>query len=298
MKYSPPQHRSSTTRVIVLALGLMLAQPFISGCGDEEIEGVEARLKVDFGASSRVDEPPVDTWTDVFPTPTAVKVGIKSIKLINSIESTTYTIVDKTDPTALIKLEFLSPSTDFQVVDMNRVFPSGCPCNFDKAEVEFIFFDQKILTEGGTPWWFRFYTLDYSDPDLAKPVKTAEVLVGNATGLPNYSWVTLTNGDRVPLTGTGTIPASTLTVPKAMFPNDIYSSLVKVDINPVIEIPSKPGGIYTLTLTLKAQELFFYDEVDGPNNPKFNFNTDGKLNGNDPDSHYYPLYPKITAATP
>ena len=92
-------------------------------------------------------------------------------------------------------------------------------------------------------------------------------------------------------------PTLPLQVPETRFPNDLYTSTVTIDLPSFLKIPSKPKGIIKVTLTVHAGQIFFYDETDTapPASTRFDRSTDGRLNANDPNSHFYPTFPAVTA---
>jgi len=242
-----------------------------------------------------------DSWPDRFISPnnSTVTVGVKSVQLIKPGEtSPSYTVFDTQSTTAPIVLNL---TTTPQSADVNSVYPSACPCDFSQVQVELTYFEIQIpVYENGAPVnrRFRFYTLDLTDPTLGVPVDAGDVLVGNVTDNPQFSWIDTSDGTYVPLAATR--PTVPLQVPAARFPLHDYNSLITIDLPKFFTIPDSPKGIFALTLTVHAGGMFFYDETDAtaPQNTRFDRFTDGRLDANQPNSHFYPVYPSIDAAGP
>ncbi|HEY5595494.1 MAG TPA: hypothetical protein VIL61_10140 [Nitrospiria bacterium] len=290
----PPTPTLSQGRLVIRAMAVLCLPLLLIGCGDKKDEGIEAVFLADFSNTNVGDN---DSYTDGFLNPEAVKIGVKSVKLIKADETEpSYTIFDTEDNTDPVVLDL---TAIVQSVETNPVFPAGCPCDFSKVRVELIFVDFEVPVYDGdiaVNRRFRFYTLDLTDPDLGVAVKAGDVLVGDISATPHFSWIDIDDGAFVPLTEPG--PAFPLQVPAVRFPDDAYGAAVTMDLPSFLEIPDKPEGILTITLTVHAGNLFFYDETDtgGPAATRFDRFTDGRLNANDPNSHFYPTFPTITAA--
>ncbi|MBI3812414.1 MAG: hypothetical protein HY283_09465 [Nitrospirae bacterium] len=297
MKPWPPILNPPPGRPVIRMLALLFFPLLLIGCGNKKNEGIEAVFLADFSNTGVGDN---DSYPDGFLTPPTITVGVKSVQLIKADDTTTYTVFDTKDDTHPIVLDL---DTITQSADANSVFPSGCPCDFSKVQVELTYVDMQVPVYDDTAATvainrrFRFYTLDLTDPDIGVAVKKGEVLVGDISNTPHFSWINTEDGAYVPLTGTR--PAFPLLVPATRFPNDTYGSTVTIDLPSFLKIPSKPKGNIKVTLTVHAGQIFFYDETDTapPANTRFDRSTDGQLNTNDPNSHFYPTVPVITAAT-
>ena len=271
-------------------LGALFAVTLLLGCGGKE-EGIEVVVLIDSNGTA-VPDVVNDAYLDSYITPSEIKIGLKSVQLIKAGETTSYTIFTKSDTDPLVLDLTVTP----QFAEINHAFPTGCPCEFSKAQIELTFFDIQIpVYENGISidHRVRFYTLDLTDPNLAAPVKVADVLIGNTTSTPNFNWVNTANGIFVALADPRPTNSTFLQVPTALFPGNVYSSIVTIDFASFFTIPEKPKGIFTVTLTVHTGSMFFYDDTDG--NGQFDLSTDGKLNGINPNSHYYPTFPTITA---
>lgn len=276
-----------------LILGALSLPFLLTGCGDRKEGGIEVVVLSD-STGTGIGDGPAD-YPDSFLTPSSIKIGLKSVKLIKADETTpSYTVFDTGDNTHPIVLDL---DTNTQSADTNPVFPTGCPCEFNKVQIELTYVDVKIpMFDSGTAVdrRVRFYTLDLTDPDLAAPVKAGDVLIGNAVTNPSFNWIDTADGSYAPLTIQR--PLSPLQVPAARFPNDAYGATVTMDLPSFLKISDKPKGIITVTLTVRVGGLFFYDETDAPANGRFDRFTDGRLNDNQPtNSHFYPTFPTITA---
>lgn len=295
MKAWPPTINLPTSRLVIRAMALVFIPLLFIGCGNKKNEGIEAVFLADFSNSGIGDN---DSYPDGFLTPAKITVGVKSVQLIKADDTTpSYTVFDTGDSVHPIVLDL---DTNTQLADSNSVFPSGCPCDFSKVQVELTYVDMQVPVydnDTAINRRFRFYTLNLTDPDIGVAVKTGEVLVGDTSDTPHFNWIDTADGSYVPLTGTK--PAFPLQVPATRFPNDTYGSTVTIDLPSFLKIPSKPKGLITVTLTVKAGQIFFYDETDTapPAKGRFDRFTDGRLNANDPNSHFYPTFPVIAAAT-
>lgn len=266
----------------------------ITGCGDKKDEGVEAVFLADFSNAGVGDS---GSYPDGFLTSDAIQIGVKSVKLIKAEETEpSYTIFDTEDNTDPVVLD-LNATTQSAVI--NPVFPTGCPCDFSKVQVELTFMEVQVPVYDGdiaVNRRFRFYTIDLTDPDLGVPVTAGDVLVADLSNALSFNWIDTTDGGFVSLTSAR--PTVPLQAPAARFPDDAYGAAVTMDLPSFFEIPDKPEGMLTVTLTVHAGSLFFYDETDTeePALTRFDRYTDGRLNANEPDSHFYPTFPTITAA--
>lgn len=293
MKPSPPITNLLRGRLAIRTMAILFFPLLLIGCGNKKNEGIEAVFLADFSNTGIGDN---DSYPDGFLNPNAstIKIGVKSVQLIKADETTpSYTVFDTKDDTHPIVLDL---TTTAQSADTNPVFPP--PGDFSKVQVEMTFVDMQVPVyddEIAVNRRFRFYTLDLTDPDIGVAVKEGEVLVGDTTNTPHFSWINMDDGSYVPLTETR--PAFPLLVPATRFPNDTYSSTVTIDLPSFLKIPSKPKGIIKVTLTVHAGQIFFYDETDTapPASTRFDRFTDGHLNANDPNSHFYPTFPVITA---
>jgi hypothetical protein len=298
MKPSPPITNLLRGRLVIRTMAVLFFPLLLIGCGNKKNEGIEAVFQADFSNSGIGDN---DSYPDGFLNPNAstIKIGVKSVQLIKADETTpSYTVFDTKDDTHPIVLDL---TTTAQSADTNPVFPP--PGDFSKVQVELTYVDMQVPVYDDTAATvainrrFRFYTLDLTDPDIGVAVKKGEVLVGDTSDTPHFSWINTDNGIYVPLTETK--PAFPLQVPATRFPNDTYGATVTIDLPSFLNIPSKPKGIITVMLTVHAGQIFFYDETDAatPANARFDRSTDGRLNANDPNSHFYPTFPVITAVT-
>ena len=272
--------------------GIFFLTVLAVGCGDKKDGGVEIVVAADFTGANVGNG---GNYPDQFINPTTVTVGLKSVQLILAGEtSPSYTIFDTGNSATPIVFELDAIG---QQAGINSVFPTGCPCSFAKVRVELTYFEMDVPVYEGSASpinrQIRFYTLDITDPALPASVLAGEVLMGDGAAIPAFSWINLTDGSYDSLTGTR--PSNPLQVPASRFQNNTYSSIVTADMLPFFEIPEKPKGTITLTITVQAGDLFFYDETDTPGNNQFDRFTDGLLNANEPDSLYYPTFPGITA---
>lgn len=228
-----------------------------------------------------------DSWKDGFLSPIdrTVTVGVKSVMLIKSDEtSPSFTIFDTNSNTQPLVMDL---TTVAQSAGDVSDFPSGCPCDYSQVQVELTYFEIKIPVPQNQ--FFRFYTLDLTNPGLGGPVKAGDVLISDVTDPPDFSWIDTSDGSLI-----GTRPPVPLQVPEARFPDHVYSSTVTINLPKFLHIPSNPKGTFTVTMTIHAGGMFFFDDVD--NNGQFNMAIDGQLNDINPNSHYYPVYPNIDAA--
>ncbi|MBI3994953.1 MAG: hypothetical protein HY349_03130 [Nitrospirae bacterium] len=292
-----PRISIKTIRPAVLPIwiwGALLVPLLLAGCGSKKDEGIEAVFRVEFDNTNVGDS---DSYPDGFLTPDEVRIGVRSVQLIAANETEpSYAVFETQDDTDPVLLDLTGTARS---AGINPVFPAGCPCEFSKVRVALTFVDIRVpvyFDESAVNHRFRFYTLDLADPDLAAPVKAGEVLVGVATNAPQFNWIDIDDGDFVPLTEPR--PAVPLQVPASRFPDDAYGSAVTIDLPSFLEIPDKPEGLITLTLTVHAGNLFFYDETDteGAALTRFDRFTDGRLNAKDPNSHFYPTFPTLAAA--
>lgn len=274
-------------------LATLFVPLLFTGCGSKKDEGIEAIFLAEFNGTTGVGDN--DSYPDGFLTPSTIKVGVRSVRLIyaNEPDKEPYIIFEKTEPIVL------DLDTNTQSAETNPVFPTDCPCEFSKVRVEMTFVDMQVPVyddDIAVNRRFRFYTLDPTDPDLEAPVKAGEVLVGDTTDTPSFSWINMDAGAFVSLTETR--PTVPLQVPASRFPNDAYAPTITIDLPSFFKVSDKPKGILTVTLTVHAGQIFFYDETDteAPAMTRFDRFTDGRLNANEPDSHFYPTFPAITAA--
>jgi hypothetical protein len=272
---------------------VFLLPVFIFGCGDKKTKGIAANIVADFNNDGVGDN---DTYPDAFLNPDTITVGIKSVKLIKADETdTSYTIFDTGDST---HPDVLDLTTNSQQIDAHSVFPNGCPCDYSKVQIELTFVEVLVPTYDGDSLHnrkFRFYTLDLLDPALGVPIQAGDVLVSDNFQTPQFSWIDTDQGTFTSITSSR--PSVPLQVPYTLFPDNVYASTFVIDLPAFLKIPDKPKGLYNVTLTVHAGNLFFYDETDSlpPESTRFDRFTDGRLNANEPDSHYYPTYPVITA---
>lgn len=275
------------------AAAVFLAVLFLSvACGGRKDQGIEVQVLEDFSGTGIGD---TDTYPDAFLTPSELRVALKSVKLIKAGDtSPSYTVFDTGAFTEPVILDL---TTSAQFVENNGAYPTGCACEFSKVQIEVVYIDLRATVyniDSPQDRRIRFYTLNLTDPQLAYPVGAGEVLFGGILSIPNFQWVNIDDGSFVPISGTR--PTAPLQVPAAVFPNDVYSPTVTVDLPKFFEIPDKPKGIYTVTVTFHAANLFFFDETDAPPNGRFDLDTDGRLNANSPNSHYYPTFPLLSAS--
>jgi hypothetical protein len=292
VKPSPPTADFPPGRFAVRTLAVLLLPLLFIGCGNKKNEGIEAVFLADFSNTNVGDS---DGYSDAFlnPNDSTITVGVKSVKLIKAGEtSPSYTVFENADPL------ILDLTTAAQSADTNPVFPPAG--DYSKVQVELAYVDFQVPVydnDTAIDRRFRYYTLDSTDPDLEAPVKSGDVLVGDISSSPHFSWIDTADGAFVPLTELR--PTVPLQVPASRFPNDVYASVVTMDLPSFLNIPDKPKGIITVTLTLHAGNLFFYDETEtdttAPAYTRFDRFTDGRLDANEPDSHFYPIFPAITA---
>ena len=280
--------------ILVLWVGLSLIIPaLLAGCGDKDTDGIEVVIRADFSSPGIGD---ADFYPDAFLDPSKFTIGLKSVKLIKADEtSPSYEIFDTEDATDPLVLELAETA---QRADLNPVFPTGCPCEFSKVQIELIYSEIEVPVyqdDTAINRSIRFYTLDLTDPDLGVMVTAGDVLIGDQSSPPNFSWIDTKDGKFISLSLER--PGVHLQVPESRFPDDQYSSIVTFDLSPFLKISDDPEGTSTITLTFEAGALFFYDETDEPDNGRFDRFTDGRLNANDPASHYYPTFPVIKAAS-
>jgi hypothetical protein len=293
MKPLPPLTKVRPDRLLIRTLAVLFLPLLFIGCGNKKDEGIEAAFLADFSNLGVGDN---DSYPDAFLNPDHFTIGVKSVQLIKADEpDQIYTIFDTEDSTHPIILDL---TTTAQSADTNPVFPTGCPCDFSKVRVELTFVDMQVPVydnDTAINRRFRFYTLSLTDPDIGVAVNAGEVLVGDTTDTPNFNWIDMDDGAFVSLTGTR--PAVPLQVPAARFPDDTYGATITIDLPSFLTISDKPKGIITVTLTVHAGQLFFYDETDSepPATTRFDRFTDGRLNANEPDSHFYPTFPAFTA---
>jgi hypothetical protein len=274
--------------VLIWAVGILTFPFLLTACGGKKDDGIEAVFVADFGSSNYAGDN--DSYTDGFLSPnnSTITVGVKSVQLIKSDEtSPSYTIFDTNSDTQPLVMDL---TTVAQSADRNSTFPSGCPCDYSQVQAELTYFEIQIPVDNvALNRLFRFYTLNLSNPGLGGQVKAGDVLISNVTDPPQFSWVDTSDGSL-----TGTRPAVPLQVPASRFPDHVYSSTVIINLPKFLNIPNDPKGTFTVKLTVHAGGMFFYDDTDV--NQRFDFSTDGQLNGRDPNSHYYPVYPNIDAA--
>ncbi|MBI3596601.1 MAG: hypothetical protein HY203_05550 [Nitrospirae bacterium] len=279
---------------LIWALAALFFTLLPAGCGNNKDRGIEVMIAADNTTGTGIGDGTGD-YPDAFITPSAIKAGVKSVKLIKSGETDpSYTIFDTGSDTNPIILDLNSTP---QRIEINNVFPSGCQCDYSQVQIEVTFFDiQVTFSKISSPvdHRIRFYARGLTDPDLGKPVLAGDVLISNLATPLQFNWVDVDNGTFVPLADPR--PAKTfLQVPVAVFPDKIYSPTVTIDLSPFLTIPDKPKGTFTVKLTVLTRYMFFYDDTDG--NGQFDLSTDGQLNANQPiNSHYYPVYPSIEAA--
>jgi len=265
------------------------------GCGNKKSEGISANINADINNDGIGDS---DAYPDAFLTPDTITIGIKSAKLIKADETDpSYTIFDTGESTRPDVLELTSSP---QEIDRNSVFPNACPCDYSKIQIEITYVEILVPTYDNDTLHnrkFRFYTLDLLDPELGVSVPAGDVLVSEDIQTSQFNWINTDQGAFTAITSTR--PSFPLQVPTALFPDDVYSSMVTIDLPSFLKIPDKPKGLYTVKLTVHSGNLFFYDETDtqSPESTRFDRFSDGRLNANEPDSQYYPTYPDITAAT-
>jgi hypothetical protein len=277
----------------VWTAGFFLFSLLLTACGNNKNDGIEAVFVADFN-----DENPSgdnDSYPDSFLSPnnSIVTVGVKSVSLIMAQETDpSYTIFDTQNGTTPLVLDL---TTIAQSAAINNAFPSGCPCDFSQVRVELTYFELQVpvyVNNVPVNQRFRFYTLDLTDPLLAAPVNEGDVLVGDVTSSPHFSWIDTSNGAYISLATTR--PTVPLQVPASRFPDHTYSSTVTIDLPTFLHIPSSPKGTFAVKLTVHAGDMFFFDDTDG--NGRFDLFTDGLLDAIQPNSHFYPLYPTIDAA--
>lgn len=271
--------------------GVFLLPFLLAACGGKKDDGIQAVFVGDFGNPAPSGDN--DTYPDSFlnPNGSTITVGVKSVKLIKSDESSpSYTVFDTNSDTSPLLLDL---TTTPQEADGISTFPSGCPCDYSQVQLELTYFEIQVPVYGHFPLdqRVRFYTLDITDPDLGVPVDAGDVLLGDTSDPPELNWINTDNGNYVSLTRGR--PAVPLQVPAARFPDHVYSSTVTITFPNLLQIPRDPKGTVPVTLTVHAGGMFFYDNTDG--NGRFDLGTDGQLNAINPNSHYYPVYPNIDA---
>jgi hypothetical protein len=270
--------------VVIWAVGILTFTFILTACGGKKNNGIKAVLVADFGSTNYAGDN--DSYTDGFLSPnnSTVTVGVKSVQLIKSDEtSPSYTIFDTNSNTQPLVMDL---TTVAQSADGVSDFPSGCPCDFSQVQVELTYFEIQIPVPQNQ--LFRFYTLDLSNPGLGAPIRAGDVLISDVTDPPHFSWIDTSDGSL-----TGTRPSVPLQVPESRFPDHVYSSTVIINLPKLLHIPSDPKGTFAVTLTVHAGGMFFYDDID--DNGQFDIAIDGQLNDINPNSHYYPVYPNIDA---
>ena len=275
-----------TGRILLWVTSIFCIPLLLTACGGKKNDGIEAVFVADFGTSNYAGDN--DSYTDGFLSPnnSTITVGVKSVMLIKSDEtSPSYTIFDTNSDTQPLVMDL---TTVAQSADRNSTFPSGCPCDFSQVQAELTYFEIQIPVPQNQ--LFRFYTLNLPNPGLGGPVKAGDLLISDVTDPPHFSWIDTSDGSLQ-----GTRPSVPLQVPESRFPDHVYSSTVTINLPKLLHIPSNPKGTFTVTLTVHAGGMFFFDDVDG--NGQFNIAIDGQLNGIDPNSHYYPVYPNIDAVS-
>ena len=284
MKRFFPTAKSISWSVLLWVTGIVCLPFLITACGGKKNDGVEAVFVADFGSSNYAGDN--DSYPDGFlsPVDSTVTVGVKSVSLIKSDEtSPSYTVFDSnSEPRPLV----LDLTTVAQSTDVISAFPSGCPCDYSQVQLELTYFQIEIQVPQNQ--LFRFYTLDLTDPTVGIKATAGDVLISDVRTPPQFSWIDTSDGST-----TGVRPAVPLQVPASRFPDHVYSSTVTINLPTSLQIPSNPKGKFTITMTVHAGGMFFYDDVD--NNTVFNIAIDGQLNHINPNSHYYPVYPSIDA---
>ena len=282
-RFVPPT-KAKSYNVLLWATGVFFLPLLLTACGSKKNDGIEAVFVADFGSGNYAGDN--DSYTDGFLSPidSTVTVGVKSVMLIKSDEtSPSYTIFDTNSDTHPLVLD-LTPVA--QSAGGISDFPGGCPCDFSQVQVELTYFQIKIPVPQNQ--LFRFYTLDLTDPTLNGTVDAGDVLISDVTDPPHFKWIDTSDGSL-----SLARPSVPLQVPESRFPDHVYSSTVTINLPNFLHIPSSPKGTFSVKLTVHAGGMFFYDDVDG--NGQFNIAIDGQLNGIDPNSHYYPVYPNIDA---
>jgi hypothetical protein len=269
----------------------------LTACGNNKDQGIEAVFVADF--SNEDPSGDSDSYPDNFLSPnnSIVTVGVKSVMLIKSNEtSPSYTVFDTNSDTQPIVLDL---TTVAQAAGGISAFPSGCPCDYGQVQIELTYFEIQIpvfpsnVSTVAQNQRFRFYTLPLTDPALGVPVDAGDVLIGNATNPPQFSWIDTSDGAYISLAlSRPTVP---LQVPASRFPDHTYDSTVTINLPTFLHIPSSPKGAVAVKLTVHAGGMFFYDDTNG--NGRFDAFPDGQLNGINPNSHFYPVYPTIDAAS-
>jgi len=270
--------------VLIWAVGILTFPFLLTACGGKKDDGIEAVFVADFGSGNYAGDN--DSYADGFLSPnnSTVTVGVKSVQLIKSDEtSPSYTIFDTNSDTQPLVMDL---TTVAQSADRNSTFPSGCPCDYSQVQAELTYFEIQIPVPQNQ--LFRFYTLNLPNPGLGGPVKAGDLLISDVTDPPHFSWIDTSDGSLQ-----GTRPSIPLQVPESRFPDHVYSSTVTINLPKLLQIPSNPKGTFTVTLTVHAGGMFFFDDTDG--NGQFNIAIDGQLNDINPNSHYYPVYPNIDA---
>jgi hypothetical protein len=276
--------KSVSAAVLIWAVGFLTFTFLLTACGGKKDNGIEAVFVADFGTANYAGDN--DSYTDAFLSPnnSTVTVGVKSVQLIKSDEtSPSYTIFDTNSNAQPLVMDL---TTVAQSADGVSEFPSGCPCDFSQVQVELTYFQIKIPVPQNQ--LFRFYTLDLTDPTLGGTVDAGDVLISDVTDPPHFSWIDTSDGSL-----SLARPSVPLQVPESRFPDHVYSSTVTINLPNFLHIPSSPKGTFSVTLTVHAGGMFFFDDVDG--NGQFNIAIDGQLNGINPNTHYYPVYPNIDA---
>jgi hypothetical protein len=282
---------------------LVLLPLFMLGCNtDSGDEGVRLEVLLDAAGDPPSGVDP-DTWPDAFLTPIEYAVAIKRATLLGP-DSASYVIFDDTDfnLSHLLETDSLDSPVLFEV-ETNGSFPTECPCSFDRIEYELAYVEMVVPVYEGDAAVnrrFRLYTADYTDTVTAESpgvtVAVGDVLVEDPVGSGFFKWIDLEDGSYDSL---DTPPVVHLQAPQGVY-TDLFSPPFTVTLSSPLEVPEDPEGLYTPTMAISVGQRFFYDETETDTTAetytRFDRFSDGALNLNDPVSHFFPLFPHMTAA--
>ena len=159
---------------LVLWIGLSLITPaLLAGCGEKEgDDGIEVEIRADFSSTGIGDGL---YYPDAFLDPSRFTIGLKSVKLIKADETgPSYEIFNTKDARFPIVMELAETA---QVAGANSIPPTGCPCEFSKVQIEFVYSEIEVpVYQGDTAInrSIRFYTLDLTDPNLGVKVTAGD----------------------------------------------------------------------------------------------------------------------------
>lgn len=272
-----------------------------ANCGDNKPLGVKITGTIDQNTDVNPKGGDGDEdYVDSFILPSALKVALKSVKLLKKGDNTvTYDVLDTTSFSNPLVID-LKTGIDNLIKD-RLTYPSTG--DYDKVQLEISYYEIIILIcdnkNSCHDRAIRFY-LSNNDGLFDSPQQW-DILIEEPPSSGAFSWIDKTDGSLISLRGD---PASILQVPEK-FRSDGTSLngkfTEKVSLSKSLNIPSSPTGIYIINLKFAVNNLFFYDNTDENVffNPYFICKsncTDGKLDSIDPSADFYPVLPGISAA--